>query len=58
MPTKKWYQSKTVWLGIIAVAVAALEVIDSGGTYLAAVLAAFGVASVVLRGYTDRPLIK
>ncbi len=58
MQSKKWYTSKTIWLGVIAVIIAGLEMADKGGDYVAILLAVFGCASVVLRGFTNAGLTK
>jgi uncharacterized membrane protein len=55
---KKWYTSKTVWLGALAVAMSIVTIIDQGGSWTAAILAGFGAASIVLRSITDKKIIK
>lgn len=56
--SKKWYLSKTVWLGILAIATAGVKTAQLGGDWMAVALACFGVATIVIRSITDAKLIK
>ena len=56
--SKKWYMSKSVWLGFLAIAGAIVQSIASGASWEAITLAAFGAAAVVLRSVTELPLGK
>ena len=55
---KKWYQSKTVITGVIAVGIAVLEALESGGDYKTAAFAGLGVIMVILRAVTTEGLEK
>jgi len=55
---KKWYLSKTVWLGAIACIVAGLEAYQNDPNWIVAALAAFGALSVVIRTQTSKKLTK
>lgn len=55
---KKWYLSKTIWLGVAAVAVAGLQAYQTSGDWITAVIAGFGVASIALRAVTKDPVKK
>lgn len=54
----KWYLSKGVWLGVIAIAISGITAIDQGLSWTQALLAAFGTAAIVVRGITKLPLGK
>ena len=56
MNSKKWYLSKSVWLGVLAIAGAVVQSIASGASWESVTLAAFGSATVVLRSVTKLPL--
>lgn len=58
MDNKKWYLSRTLWLGAIAVIVAAVKAVDSGANWESIVLAIFGALAVFLRTQTNLPLGK
>ena len=51
LETKKWYQSKTVWMGVLAVAVGVLTGIQ-GELSAGAEITFFGVMGIVLRALT------
>jgi hypothetical protein len=53
---KKWFQSKSIWLGVCAVGVAVLQAYQSGLEWEACVLAGFGAAAVVLRSLTEKKI--
>ncbi len=55
---KKWYLSKTVWMGAIAVTIAVLTIVDNGGSLVSAALAGFGALSVILRPMSTKKLTK
>ncbi len=55
---KKWYLSKTIWLGVLAIITAIVETIQGGGDLTAALLAGFGAVSVAIRGVTSKKLTK
>jgi hypothetical protein len=54
--TKLWYQSRTVWLGVLTVAVAGLTSYVGGAKWEQALLVALGAAIVALRAKTTKPL--
>lgn len=58
---KPWYQSKTVWLGIIEALIGSLGILAtflSEGDYTASsiVLLVVGVLTIVMRKLTEEPL--
>jgi len=55
---KKWYQSKTIWLGVSAVVSAACAAVAGGAGWQAVILAAVGAAGVYLRTVTDKAVEK
>lgn len=55
---KPWYQSKTIWLGGLAVATSVVSALQAGLDWKGAALAGFGAASIFLRTLTDSPLGK
>jgi len=56
---KKWYNSKTVWLGIFQI-LASITMIMSelliNSEYISAILAVNGFLGIVLRWITDKPI--
>lgn len=58
MDNKKWYLSKTIWLGVIACAVAGLKAYQLGADPITIALAVFGALSVVIRTQTSKKLTK
>jgi hypothetical protein len=52
LETKKWYQSKTVWLGILATAVGVITAIE-GQLEAGTTITFFGVVNIVLRAFTQ-----
>jgi len=62
METKKWYESKTVWMNIIGFIIAfftALQGFLQAGTFTIEAIVAFGVVIVnlILRiWFTDKPI--
>ena len=59
MDTKKWYQSKLLWLGVLQIAGAGLVAsIDIDATWQSIVLAVFGAATIALRATTTKALTK
>jgi len=56
--SKKWWLSRSIWLGFLAIAGAIVQSIASGASWEAITLAAFGAAAVVLRSVTELPLGK
>jgi uncharacterized membrane protein YbaN (DUF454 family) len=59
--TKKWYTSKTIWLGIVAIAIGILEVVYSwletaSFTVADFIVLAIGILTVVLRFLTSTPI--
>jgi hypothetical protein len=53
---KKWYQSKTVWLGIATSAMAGLSMLDQGASWPQVSMAVIGAAIIALRSITDKPI--
>jgi hypothetical protein len=49
---KKWYNSKTIWAGVAAIAAAVAEALATGLDYKAVLLAGYGALAVVLRTVT------
>ena len=58
MDSKKWYCSRSVWLGLIAIATAVVTSVEAGASWEKIVLATFGALAVFLRTQTDLPLGK
>ena len=55
---KKWYLSRTIWLGFLTVAAAGVAALAEGLRWEQALLAVIGAANVVLRTQTDTPIGK
>ena len=47
--TKKWWNSKTVWLGVLTTAIGILTFIDSQGAGLSLTMTAVGILNIILR---------
>ena len=58
MNAKKWYLSRSLWLGVIAIATAIITSIEAGASWEKITLAAFGALAVLLRTQTELPLEK
>ena len=56
--TKKWYLSKTMWVGVLTVGLAVFEAIDKGGNWVAAVIGGIGAAILILRPMSTKKLTK
>ena len=58
LPTKAWWKSRTVWLGLLELAVGLLDVAAESGltddSADGALLAAAGVLTILFRYLTDR----
>jgi hypothetical protein len=54
---KKWYQSKTVWLGALTTIMAGLAMLDKGAEWPQVAMAMVGAGIVALRAVTDKPII-
>lgn len=55
---KRWYESKTIWLGLGTIATAVISAVAGGGGWQEAVLAAIGAANIFIRTQTDKPIAK
>ena len=55
---KKWYQSKTLIMGLAAIAAAVAETLATGLDYKAALLAGFGALAIVLRTMTSTEITR
>ena len=55
---KKWYQSKTILLGIAAVALAISQSLSDNFDYKTAIIAAFGAVSIYVRTLTNKGVTK
>ena len=55
---KKWYLSKTVWLGVLGIATSVVIAIDQGLSLTQVLLAGLGAATILIRGVTKLPLGK
>lgn len=55
---KRWYESKTIWLGLATIATAALSALAGGAGWQEAVIAAIGAANIFIRTQTDKPIAK
>lgn len=58
MNYKKWYDSKTVLTGMIAIATAAITWLETGGTWETLAIGVLGALVVMLRTITDTPISK
>ena len=61
MEPKLWYQSKTMWIGLLEVVIGVLGLVApflGGKVYTpeAFVLLGIGVLTVILRKFTDQPI--
>lgn len=56
--TKKWYQSRMLWLGIATMIGAGVAASANGGTWKEAVIAAIGAAIIFLRADTSKSLTR
>ena len=60
MKAKKWYESKTLWVNVIVVALAALTALTNQGDlpaeWEAIVAAVIAVLNIGLRFVTNRPI--
>jgi hypothetical protein len=59
---KNWYQSKTIWVGILQVAIGVLGLVATflqAGDYTAPaiVLLVVGVLTIVMRKLTEEPIV-
>lgn len=55
---KRWYESKTIWLGLATIATAVLSAVAGGAGWQEAVIAAIGAANIYVRTQTDKPITK
>lgn len=55
---KKWYMSKTIWLGVVTVLVAAGDAFLAGGDTQTIITAVIGAAIVILRPISTSRLTK
>ena len=55
---KKWYMSKTIWMGALAIGEATYHAIESGLDIKSILLAGFGAAFIYLRFITDSKITK
>ena len=55
---KKWYQSKTIWLGIGAVVTAVVSSLQASPDWKTAVIAGLGAGGILLRALTTEGIIK
>lgn len=55
---KKWYKSKTIWLGVAAVLASVCGTVASGADWRTVALAAVGAIGVWLRTQTGEPVGK
>jgi len=55
---KKWYLSKTFWMGIVAIAGGIVEYIYGLPTGVSAATVAGGIVNIVIRFYTNQPIGK
>jgi len=56
--TKKWYQSKTILLGLVAIFLAIQQSLSDNFDYKTAAIAAIGALSVYIRTLTDKGVTK
>lgn len=53
---KRWYTSKTVWIGIIEFGMGVSHALANGADAWTAILTGLGVVTVVARAVTTEPL--
>jgi hypothetical protein len=56
--TKRWYLSKTVWVGVLSVAMSGLEAYQNGASIPAIAMAVIGAAILIIRPLTTKTLTK
>jgi len=57
MKGKKWYESKSVWLGIVAIVGGLGSVFTGESTWIEFALVVLGAFQVYFRALTSKPLI-
>jgi len=55
---KRWYESKTIWLGVSTIVIAVVSAVAGGAGWEEAVLAAIGAVNVFLRTQTGKAIGK
>lgn len=55
---KRWYESKTIWLGLATITTAVISAVAGGAGWQEAVIAAIGAANIFVRTQTDKPIGK
>ena len=55
---KRWYESKTIWLGLATIATAVVSAVAGGAGWQEAVIAAIGAANIFVRTQTGKPIGK
>lgn len=57
MKTKKWYQSKVIWTGIITTLIGIFTFIDTQFPGLSITLTAVGILNIILRTLTTTTIV-
>ena len=55
---KRWYESKTIWLGLTTIATAVMSAVAGGAGWQEAVIAAIGAVNIFIRTQTEKPIAK
>lgn len=55
---KKWYQSRSIWAGIIATVAGIVSAIQGGGSWETVVLTCSGALSIILRTLTKEGILR
>jgi len=53
---KKWYLSKTFWMGVVAIAGGVVEYIYGLPAGVSAATIAVGIINIIIRFYTNQPI--
>ena len=58
METKKWWQSKTLWMGVLVILGGVVEYIAGLPTGVSATTVAVGIINIIFRFLTTQPIGK
>jgi hypothetical protein len=53
---KHWYRSKTIWLGVLTIAMSGLTAAQEGASWQQIAIGCVGAAIILLRTVTDKPV--
>lgn len=55
---KKWYESKSIWLGVLTIVVAGLSAAEQGASAVQIAMAIAGAAMIAVRAVTSQKIGK